>query len=129
MPAEAVTGTFEIHVFVMPLDPTPAIAQAFSVACRGSADTPHMKGLLLELDYEGRGFVGVLQSSRYVRGTLEEAMAGAEEDARILGDAGFEVVRRKIEAVATSDGVPRTMDDARHSPADRYFEFHLLVDG
>ena len=88
-----------------------------------------MKGLLLQLDYQNRGFVGVLQSSRYVRGTLEEARSAADADARILADKGFEVVRRKVEAVSTNDGVPRSADDATRSPADRYFEFHLLVDG
>ena len=88
-----------------------------------------MKGLLLNLDYEGRGFVGVLQSSRYVRGTLEEARIGADEDAKILTEDGFEVVRKKIEAVATSAGVPLTADDAKRSPPYRYFEFHLLIDG
>ena len=129
MLAEVVTGTFEIHVFVTPLDPPPAVAQAFSAACRGDGESAHMKGLLLNLDYQRRGFVGVLQSSRYVRGTLDDARAGAETDARILADAGFEVVRRKVEAVATNDGVPQTAADAERSPTDRYFEFHLLVDG
>lgn len=129
MLTDVVTGTFEIHVFVTPLDPTPAIAQAFSAACRGDAETPHMKGLLLNLDYEEQGFVGVLQSSRYVRGTLAEARAAADEDARLLTERGFEVVRRKVEAVVTNDGVPQTAADAQRSPADRYFEFHLLVDG
>ena len=112
-----------------PLDPEPAVAQAFSAACRGEGEAPRMKGLLLNLDYEGRGFVGVLQSSRYVRGTLDEARHAADEDARILADRGFEVVRRKVEAVATNEGVPQTAEDATRSPADRYFEFHLLVDG
>lgn len=129
MSDEVVTGTFEIHIFVTPLDPSPEKAQAFTTACRGDGETPRMKGLLLNLDYEGRGFVGVLQSSRYVRGTLEEARLGADEDARILVEKGFEVVRKKIEAVATSDGVPVTANDAKWSPADRYFEFHLLIDG
>lgn len=123
MPDEIVTGTFEIHVFVTPLDPPPEIAEKFSQTCK-----PHMKGLLLELDYVNKGFVGVLQSSRYVKGTFDDAKRGTEEDAKLLADAGFEVVRKKIEAVATSDGVPKTMADAAHSPKDRYFEFHLLID-
>ena len=112
-----------------PLDPEPEVAQAFSAACRGDGPEPRMKGLLLNLDYEKRGFVGVLQSSRYVRGSLEEARRAAEEDARHLTERGFEVVRRKVEAVSTNDGVPRTAEDARRSPGDRYFEFHLLIDG
>jgi hypothetical protein len=128
MPEEALTGTFEIHIFVTPLDPPADVTKAFQDACRGDGEEPRMKGLLLNLDYEGRGFIGVLQSSRYVRGTLEDARAEADEDARILSAKGFDVVRKKIEAVATSDGVPHTADDARHSPADRYFEFHLLID-
>jgi hypothetical protein len=122
MPAEAVTGTFEIHVFVKPLDPPPDVAEAFSAAC-----TPHMKGLLLRLDYVDKGFVGVLQSSRYVKGTVDDARRAAEEDARILASKGFEVVRRKVEAVATNEGVPRTASDAARAPSDRYFEFHVLV--
>jgi hypothetical protein len=120
---EIVTGTFEIHIFVMPLDPSPEIAERFSSVCQLS----HMKGLLLNLDYENKGFVGVLQSSRYVRGTLEDAKRAADEDASVLKRADFEVVRKKVEAVATNDGVPKTNTDAAASPIDRYFEFHLLI--
>lgn len=112
-----------------PLDPPPEVAQAFTAACHGDGETRRMKGLLLNLDYEHRGFIGVLQSSRYVQGTLEEAHIGAFEDALILEDKGFEVVRKKIEAVATNEGVPRTMTDAASAASGRYFEFHLLVDG
>lgn len=119
---QVVTGTFEIHIFVMPLDPSPEIAQRFTDACG-----THMKGLLLRLDYENKGFVGVLQTSRYVRGSLADAIAAADVDADILTKAGFEVVRKKVEAVATNDGVPQNASDAQHSPADRYFEFHLLI--
>lgn len=126
---EVVTGTFEIHIFVTPLDPSPEQAASFSAACKGDGDAARMKGLLLNLDYVNKGFVGVLQSSRYVRGSLEDAKRGAEEDAAILRSKGFEVVRKKVEAVSTNDGVPKTMDDAKRSPDDRYFEFHLLIDG
>ena len=113
-----------------PFDPSEDEARAFALACRGDETSPRaMKGLLLRLDYEGRGFVGVLQSSRYVKGTLADARRGAEEDARLLSDAGFSVIRTKIEAVASNDGVPRTAMEAERSPEDRYFEFHLLVDG
>jgi hypothetical protein len=119
---EPLTGTFEIHVFVTPLDPPAEVAARFTAAC-GS----HMKGLLLELDYENKGFVGVLQSSRYVKGDERAARDAADEDARTLSEHGFEVVRRKVEAVATNEGVPHTAADAARAPADRYFEFHLLV--
>ncbi len=124
---EVVTGAFELHVFVSPLDPPPERARAFSEACQGDGTAPPMKGLLLALDYQDRGFVGVLQSSRYIRGALEDACREVEGDASRLEAAGFEVVRRKVEAVATSAGVPQTASDATRSPGDRYFEFHLLI--
>jgi hypothetical protein len=127
MSEEHVTGLFEIHVFVAPLDPPPAVAEAFAAACRG-APAP-MKALLLQLDYVGRGFVGVLQSSRYVEGDVASARADARADADALRAAGFDVIREKVEAVAAAAGVPRDAADAALSPADRYFEFHVLVDG
>jgi hypothetical protein len=127
MQEEVVTGAFEIHVFVEPLDPPPEAVEAFGQACRG-APVP-MKALLLALDYVGRGFVGVLQSSRYVHGGVELAREAARADAEALRAAGFTVIREKVEAVAVNDGVPRTAADALASPADRYFEFHVLIDG
>jgi hypothetical protein len=120
---ESITGSFEIHVFVAPLDPDVAQAEAFTRACAG-----HMKALLLNLDYVGKGFVGVLQSSRYVQGDVADARAAAAHDAELLRAAGFEVIREKVEAVATCAGVPQDAADAARSPGDRYFEFHLLVD-
>lgn len=38
------------------------------------------------------------------------------------------MIREKVEALASCAGVPRDADDAARSPADRHFEFHLLVD-
>lgn len=127
MSEEIVTGMFEIHVFVAPLDPPPEVAEAFAAACK-AAPTP-MKALLLELDYVGKGFVGVLQTSRYVEGDVAAARAAAFADAEVLRAAGFDVIRRKVEAVASGAGVPRSAADAAISPADRYFEFHVLIDG
>ncbi len=127
MVEEIVTGVFELHVFVEPLDPTPEIADAFNAACRG-APTP-MKALLLELDYVGKGYVGVLQSSRYIEGDVASARAAVAIDAEVLRAAGFRVIREKVEAVASNPGVPRDAADATRSPADRYFEIHVLFDG
>lgn len=120
---ESVTGAFEIHVFVSPLDPSADQAERFKSACGG-----HMKALLLNLDYVGRGFVGVLQTSRYVQGDVARARAAAAEDAAILRAAGFEVIREKVEALASCDGVPADAAAAAMSPRDRYFEFHVLID-
>lgn len=121
--AEVVTGSFEIHVFVAPLDPDAGDVQRFTAACGG-----HMKALLLNLDYVGKGFVGVLQSSRYVQGDVARARAAAAEDAEILRAAGFTVIREKVEAMASCAGVPQGEREAERSPRDRYFEFHVLVD-
>lgn len=121
-------GTFELHVFVEPFDPSQADADRFTEACK-RAKAP-MKGLLLKLDYVHRGFVGVLQSSRYVTCTLDEARREAHLDAEHLVREGFTVIREKIEAVAEKHPlVPRTPADVAASPTDRYFEFHVLIDG
>ena len=125
---ESVTGVFEIHVFVEPLDPPPDRVEAFRVAC-ASSSSGAMKALLLQLDYVGKGFVGVLQSSRYIQGDVAAAREAASTDASVLRAAGFTVIREKVEALASNPGVPRDLAEAASSPADRYFEFHLLIDG
>lgn len=118
------TDTFELHVFVGPVEPDEATVARFREACT-SADEP-MKALLLRLDFAGRGFLGVLQSSRYVRGPLEDAVRAAGRDAAALRAAGLAVVREKIEAVATSPCVPQSAEDPRAREPARYFEVHLL---
>ncbi len=123
---EHVTGSFELHVFVEPLDPPPEAIERFRAACASA--NPPMKALLLELDYVGKGFVGVLQSSRYVTGDVATARAAVAADAAVLREAGLTVLREKVEAVASDAGVPQNADDAARSPGDRYFEFHLLID-
>ncbi len=127
MTDEIVTGTFELHVFVAPLDPPPEVIEAFTAACR-AASTP-TKALHLRLDYVHRGFIGVLQTSRYVEGDLDHAIRSIHEDAAMLRAAGLEVIREKVEALASDDGVPKCAADAERSPSDRYFEFHILIDG
>jgi hypothetical protein len=119
-----VTGSFEIHIFVEPLDPPPEAVERFRAACAAG----QMKALLLHLDYVGKGFVGVLQSSRYVNGDEATALAAAHHDAEHLRKSGLTVLREKVEAIASDDGVPRSAADAGRSPPDRYFEFHLLID-
>jgi hypothetical protein len=123
---DEINGAFEIHIFVAPLHPTSDIVEKFRQACANSK--PPMKSLLLHLDYVQRGFVPVMQSSRYVHGALHMAIAAARTDAQHLTDAGLLVLRQKVEAVATNDGVPVTTDAAAHFHAG-YFEFHLLFDG
>lgn len=122
-----VTGTFELHVFVAPLDPPPEVIERFKAACQG-APSP-TKALHLQLDYVNRGFVGVLQTSRYVQGDLAHAIHSIHEDAAMIRAAGLEVLREKVEALGTNAGVPRDDADAKGEPPGRYFEFHVLIDG
>lgn len=123
-----VTGSFELHIFVAPLAPDEATAARFDAVCRqaGTPGSP-MKGLLLQLDFVQRGFVGVLQSSRYCQGTVADARREAAADAAMLRAAGFTVLREKVEAVASNDGVPLDASDESRMPPGRYFEFHLLI--
>lgn len=127
MAEESVSGSFEIHVFVGPLDPSMDRVVRFRSVC-AEAPAP-MRALLLHLDYVDRGFVGVMQTSRYVTGDVAVAREAVRADAAVLRKAGFEVIREKVEAVAVNPGVPQITEQARSSPAERYFEFHLLIEG
>jgi hypothetical protein len=46
---------------------------------------------------------------------------------RALREAGFALVRVKLEAVATNEGVPDTDEEAARAPAANYFEFHVKL--
>jgi hypothetical protein len=72
--------------------------------------------------------LGVMQSSRYVTGTMKDARKVCEEDAELLCANGFEVIRQKIEAVAgITEGVPETKNDSIAHSSDHYFEYHIQV--
>ena len=136
--AQAVVGTFELHVFVGPLAPDADTVRRFREACAahgpaaGESDrSRRLKGLLLGLDYQQHGFVEVMQTSRYIRGSLADAWREIQCDATALRRAGFDVLREKVEAVASNDHVPAHTDDVGRIPLDGYehpyFEFHLRV--
>jgi hypothetical protein len=88
-----------------------------------------MKALLLKLDYVDKGFVGVLQSSRYIEGNLADAIEAVKVDAAVFAAAGLTVIREKVEALASNTGIPHTVPEASSTSATRYFEFHVLIDG
>lgn len=116
-------STFELHTFTAIRPDGPTI-ELFRSSCAGAPEP--MKALLLELDFVGQGFVGVLQSSRYVQGDLEDAVEAIHRDAAVLSAAGLPVLREKIEAVATSPCVPPDAADPRAADIDKYFEIHIL---
>ena len=126
--AASTTGMFELHVFVAPLDPDPQTVERFEEVCRAhSSEGRRIKALLLYLDFVHLGFAAVMQTSRYVQGTLDSAWREIARDAGALRDAGFEVLREKIEAVASNDHVPDDDEQARQIAGGTYFEYHLQV--
>ena len=64
-------------------------------------------------------------TSSYHRGDVLRAAAELADLARRLRGRGFPVVRVKLEAVTTNDGVPESDTDPQ--PAERYFEFHVKL--
>jgi hypothetical protein len=110
-------GTFEAHVTVEA--PDAATREHFRDVCA----TLGAKCVLIELPE------GVTRSqpmtAAYHRG---EVAAVAEEVAalsRAVRDAGFEVTRVKLEAVASNEGLPETDEEAAAFPEENYFEFHV----
>ena len=112
------TGVFEIHLFVTPLEPSEEVTEKFSRDCADGK----MKGLLLKLDYDGKGFVGVLQSSAYCRGLAETFDLMAQQKQHLM-ERGWNVVREKIEATASNDGVP--LEDSDAARVGSFFESHV----
>src|SRR5947207_2833568 len=92
-------GTFEAHVTVTADDL--AASERFRALCGELG----VKCVLIELP------AGVTRSqpmtSTYHRGELAEVVAEVAALARSLRQGGFEVVRLKLEAVVTNEGVPQ----------------------
>jgi hypothetical protein len=110
-------GTFEAHVTVEA--PDAATRERFRELCAALG----AKCVLIELPE------GVTRSqpmtATYHRG---EVAAVSEEVAALsqaVRDAGFDVTRVKLEAVASNDGLPETDEEAAAFPEENYFEFHV----
>jgi len=116
-------GIMEIHVFVAPVNPTLELQEQFKKAC---SQYEGMKCCNLRLDFFKQGWVAVLMSSRYVRGTMDFIWTECFKDSRLLTKNGFDVIRCKIEATASIDGVPVTDSEALLLPKKTYFEFHMV---
>ncbi|MGW0662792.1 hypothetical protein [Streptodolium elevatio] len=61
------------------------------------------------------------------RGTLTTQRAAVAAHTADLRRAGFDVVRVKIEAAPSNQGVPRTSGEAKTLPPDCYFEHHVKL--
>lgn len=118
-----VQNTFECHIFCLPLDPTDEEKQRFDEAC----DSVGLRALCLGLDFQDKGIVNVLQSTKYYKcDDVNTPVAMMLEDAKRLS-AHFEIARLKLEAVAANPGVPQTDEQARAIPGDTYFEYHIKI--
>lgn len=119
-----VSGLFECHIFCSPLDPSDEIKERFVSSCQGA----DIKALCLGLDYQGKGVINVLQSTKYYE--CDDAKTPVSlmlRDAQKLAES-FEVIRLKLEAMAWNPGVPVTDEDSRALPEGHYFEFHIKID-
>lgn len=122
--APQVSGLFECHIFCTPLDPNPEEKERFVTACQEAG----IKALCLGLDYEGKGVVNVLQSTKYYESQdARTPIAYMLRDAEALA-RHFEVVRLKLEAMAENPGIPLSDAQAKEIPGDSYFEYHIKVD-
>jgi len=83
---------------------------------------------LIFRDGKGEQPVTVCQSARHIFcDDQHKVIQLAQEDAEFFKQAGFDVLRIKIEAMAYGiDGIPQTIDEALKF-SDCYFEFHILV--
>jgi len=118
-----IEGIMEVHVFVAPINPVPAIQEDFKKSC---SLVDGMKCCNLKLDFVKHGWLNVLMSSRYVRGDMTVIWKECFKDARFIAKQGFDVIRVKIEATASITGVPVTDDEAKKLPKKTYFEFHMV---
>jgi len=116
-------GIMEVHVFVAPVNPDAELQQKFKDCC---SKVDQMKCCNLKLDFVKQGWCSVLMSSRYVRGDMHFVWRESFKDARELAQKGFSVIRVKIEATASIDGVPATNNEAQILPKKTYFEFHMV---
>lgn len=138
------SGVFESHIFLTPLNPSETEVEQYKIITREINEERKRKGDLnmplkachLMLDFRKAGYVGVMQSSRYIRcGSLKEAVGMCNDDANQYAakfvekglSTTFAVIREKLECMATTTkGVPQTDEEALKYPT-KYFEFHIRV--
>lgn len=136
-----VSGTFELHIFLGPLNPDQSTIARFHDACAertaalsGADANVRIKDLVVTLLFtdeqheEGKP-VTVMQSSHYVAAdSAHAAVELARADAAFFRAKGFEVLREKTEALASNKGVPETDGEAAALHPACYFEFHIKLD-
>jgi hypothetical protein len=140
-------GIFEGHVFFSPINPDEEIIKKFKeiteqlISCdiKSENGNSEVKACVLSLDFKNQGYVRVLQSSRYyyadnIAAAQKELQSEADRYQELFDDSfkngeisqEVNVIREKLEIVATSQGVPVTDEDAKLYPK-KYFEFHIRI--
>lgn len=125
--------TFEVHVFVGPVNPVDTAWTAFEdlVGAYNAAERPRfpMKAYAIT-SRKTRGDETVLETGMYVVAeTIEEAVAAATAQGAFFRARGCAVLREKVEGiVGKMPWAPTTAADAAAHP-QRYFEVHVRVSG
>ncbi|WP_437535005.1 non-canonical purine NTP pyrophosphatase [Sorangium sp. So ce726] len=109
-------GVFESHVTVAACDEA-----AFARTC----DALGVRALFISLP-RGRTPRQPMTGAHH-RGSLQEVLLVVHQLARDLAQAGFEVIRTKVEAVGPHRDLPLTDDVAARAPRTNYFEHHAKV--
>lgn len=112
---------FEVHITIDISEPTHEDEERFRQVCTMSMMKPIVVGVWYE--YSGLGFQKFFQTSRYVSGTLQDAIRVKNECVDFVQAAGFRVRRRKIEAIA-STWAPVEVDT--HAK-DIFYETHVVI--
>ena len=118
-----IADTFESHLFVGPINPSVELQQDFVKACKAVES----RALNLALNFEQAGLNTVLQTTKYYKvpnplEALIQMVAVAERLAE-----NFDIVRIKLESLASNSGVPQTDAEALNIPGDTYFEYHIKL--
>ncbi|GAA3050366.1 hypothetical protein GCM10020000_33950 [Streptomyces olivoverticillatus] len=114
-PVTSFTGAFEAHLTV----------RADAVRLEAHAAAHGLKFTHIVLERGRTPSQPMLTLHR--RGPLPAVREAVEDAARALQDAGFEVVRTKIEAAPWVEGVPDTDEEAAVLGPRYYFEHHIKL--
>lgn len=140
-----IKGLSEIHIFFSPINPQPKTVEKFVEITEKINKKRHdEKGFIkikpchLSLDFKDVGMVKVMQSSRYITSeNMHHIIKECYDEADVMQsmfneaykngeiDEEVSVIREKIEAIASADGVPKTNEEAKMFT--RYFEYHIKL--
>jgi len=96
--------------------------QTFKQIC----DQLHAKPVLIELP--NGEFPSQMMTASYFKGDMYKAHLEAFRLSHCFIKEGFEILRTKIEAMCSTQGVPETEEDAEKMSRSNYFEFHIKLD-